>query len=153
MQIAALKKNVDMYGDEIQDNYRPTQALNNRTVYHHVAGPAGSGSADADTIVAPAPCDDKGASNCTTDSDCCLGLGCDVRMGECLCDIGALNCCVENFDCKNNGPNMCGYRSGDIADRKCCSQSTCTPGEDECCNDESLSLFCNATTSRCEAAP
>ena len=56
-----------MNGDEIQDNYRPTQALNNRTVYHHVAGQAVETETETE-----APCAIV-ASNCTMDSDCCSG--------------------------------------------------------------------------------
>merc|ERR1719367_2482327 len=33
--LAALRKNVDMDGKAVQDNYRPTQGVNDRTVYHH----------------------------------------------------------------------------------------------------------------------
>ena len=33
-QITALKKNLDNHGDALQDNYRPPQAVNGRTVYH-----------------------------------------------------------------------------------------------------------------------
>ena len=36
-QLTALRKNLDYNGDALQDNYRPTQALNNRTVYYHSA--------------------------------------------------------------------------------------------------------------------
>ena len=36
-QLAALRKNLDVNGDALQDNFRPTQALNNRTVYYHSA--------------------------------------------------------------------------------------------------------------------
>jgi len=32
--ISALKKNLDNNGDALQDNYRPPQAINDRTVYH-----------------------------------------------------------------------------------------------------------------------
>jgi len=32
--ITALKKNLDNHGDALQDNYRPPQAVNGRTVYH-----------------------------------------------------------------------------------------------------------------------
>ena len=39
-QLDALRKNVDMDGNAVEDNYRPTQGLNARTVYHHQpAGP------------------------------------------------------------------------------------------------------------------
>ena len=34
-QLEALRKNVDMDGNAVEDNYRPTQALNSRTVYHY----------------------------------------------------------------------------------------------------------------------
>ena len=34
IQISALKKNLDNKGDALQDNYRPPQAINDRTVYH-----------------------------------------------------------------------------------------------------------------------
>jgi len=78
--IAALKKNVDINGDEIQDNYRPTQALNNRTVYHYVAG---SGYEEPE-----APC----ASNCTMDSDCCSGSACDNTTMMCaeICECDTI---------------------------------------------------------------
>ena len=33
-QITTLKKNLDNHGDALQDNYRPPQAVNGRTVYH-----------------------------------------------------------------------------------------------------------------------
>ena len=34
-QLTALRKNVDMDGNAVEDNYRPTQALNDRMVYHY----------------------------------------------------------------------------------------------------------------------
>merc|ERR1719264_2304518 len=33
--IAALRKNLDNHGEALQDNYRPTQAINGRTVFHY----------------------------------------------------------------------------------------------------------------------
>merc|ERR1711935_111617 len=33
--LAALRRNLDSNGDAIQDNYRPTQTLNGRFIYHH----------------------------------------------------------------------------------------------------------------------
>jgi len=43
----ALRKNLDNVGEPIQDNYRPTQELNNRTVYHY----SGAGSPASYVIV------------------------------------------------------------------------------------------------------
>ena len=39
-QITALRKNVDAEGNMLYDNYRPTQDINSRTVYHHATGDA-----------------------------------------------------------------------------------------------------------------
>ena len=35
LQMEALRRNVDMQGTPLQDNYRPTQELNNRMVYYY----------------------------------------------------------------------------------------------------------------------
>jgi len=43
--LGALRKNVDMDGNTVEDNYRPTQELNSRTVYYHDAM-AGEGEED-----------------------------------------------------------------------------------------------------------
>ena len=66
-------------------------------------------------------------------------------MGECLCDVGALDCCAENFDCKDNGMIMCGYRD---TGAKCCTQGRCTAEDDQCCDN----MVCDAATSTCKAA-
>ena len=48
-QISALRKNLDNNGDALQDNYRPTQAINGRTVYHHSQEDAGEGKTSFST--------------------------------------------------------------------------------------------------------
>ena len=35
LQMEALRKNLDIEGNPLQDNYRPTQELNNRKVYYY----------------------------------------------------------------------------------------------------------------------
>ena len=44
-QLAALRKNVDMDGNVVEDNYRPPQGRNGRTVFHH----------DPNAIMIPTP--------------------------------------------------------------------------------------------------
>jgi len=59
--LAALRKNVDYDGNAVVDNYRPPQALNGRTVYHHeIVNMAGGGGAGAPTA-APGPCFHSGS--------------------------------------------------------------------------------------------